>query len=141
EVYVPAAQSPSPFMTLVVRTAVEPAALVPDVRAAIARVDPEQSVFAFRTMEELIEGSEARRRFQMALVAAFAALALVLAALGVYGVMAHGVAQRHRELGVRLALGARPRDVVSLVLQSGLFLTVCGTVLGLAGAIALSRAV
>ena len=140
EVYVPHTQSPSAFMTLVVRAQGDPAGLVPGIRERMARLDPDTALFGFRTIDELVSTASSQRRFQMALVAAFAALALLLAAIGVYGVMAHMVARRRREIGVRLALGARPRDVVGLVLRNGVRLTVLGMALGLAGALALSRA-
>jgi ABC-type antimicrobial peptide transport system permease subunit len=126
-------------MTMVVRTASDPAGLGPAIRAQIARMDPEQSVLAFWAMEDLVEKAGGHRRFQMALVAGFALIALLLASIGVYGLMAHRVAQRNRELGVRLALGARPRDVVALVLRNGLVLAAVGTALGLLGALFLSR--
>jgi putative ABC transport system permease protein len=140
EIYLPHTQAPSTFMALVVRSQGDPAGLIPAIRRRIAAIDPDQAVSAFQTMNELLSASGSRRRFQMALVAAFAALALLLAAIGVYGVMAHMVAQRNREIGVRLALGARPRDVVAMVLRSGVRLTLAGMAVGLAGALALSRA-
>jgi ABC-type antimicrobial peptide transport system permease subunit len=110
---------------------------LPD-RTEIAALDPDQAAFAFQTMESLIGNASARRRFQTALVAAFALLALLLAAIGVYGVMGHMVMQRSREIGVQLALGARPEDVVGMVLRSGLRVTLPGVAAGLAGAVALS---
>ena len=139
EIYLPHEQAPSPGMQLVVRTHGDPVALEPGIRGQIAAIDPEQAAFGFRTMEELLESSSARRRFELALVTTFAGLALLLAAIGVYGVMSHMVAQRNREIGVRLALGARPHEVVAMVLRDGLRLTLVGTAVGLAGAIALSR--
>jgi putative ABC transport system permease protein len=139
EIYVPVAQAPVPYMTLVVRTQGDPTAVVSAVRGQIAAIDPEQSAFWFQTMEELVAKSTARRQFQTALVATFALLALLLAGIGLYGVMGYMVAQRRREIGVRLALGAKPRDVIAMVLGNGLWLTLAGVVAGIAGALALSR--
>jgi putative ABC transport system permease protein len=138
EIYLPHQQSPSPFMQLVVRTQGDPAALIAPIREQIAALDPDQAASAFQTMESLIADASARRRFQTALVTAFSLLALILAAIGVYGVMGHMVMQRSREIGVRLALGARSEDVVAMMLRSGLRLTVPGIAAGLAGAVALS---
>jgi putative ABC transport system permease protein len=138
-VYVPFAQAPVPLLTLVVRTTGNPTDYVNAVRAQVSAIDPQQSVFAFQSMEELVTASGAPRRFQTALVATFGALALILAAIGIYGVMGYMVTQRSREIGVRLALGARPRDVVLMVLRNGLWLTLAGVLVGLAGTFALSR--
>ena len=115
EVYVPVAQAPVPYMTLVVRTQGDPTALISAVRGELAAIDPEQSAFWFQTMDDLVAKSTARRQFQTALVTMFAVLALLLAGIGVYGVMGYMVAQRRREIGVRLALGAKPRDVVTMI--------------------------
>jgi putative ABC transport system permease protein len=139
EIYVPVAQAPVPYMTLVVRTHGDPTGLISAVRGQIAAIDPEQAVFGFQTMEELVARSTARRQFQTALVTTFALLALLLAGIGVYGVMGYMVAQRRREIGVRLALGAKPRDVIAMVLGNGLWLTLAGVVAGMAGALALSQ--
>jgi putative ABC transport system permease protein len=140
EIYVPQSQAPSPFMLLVVRTAQDPRAVESAIRAQLAAIDPEQGVSGFQTLEDLLSRSTAPRRFQMALVATFALLALLLASIGVYAVMGYMVAQRRREIGVRLALGARPSDVVTMVLRNGVRLTIAGVAFGLAGALALSRA-
>lgn len=126
-------------MTLVVRTAAAPQGLAAQVRAAVTAVDPEQPVFEVTTIEEYVDRSLAPRRFMTALLAAFAGLALVLAAVGLYAVMANSVAQRTHELGVRVALGAQPRDVVRLVVRQGLVLVGVGVALGVAGALALTQ--
>jgi putative ABC transport system permease protein len=139
EIYVPVAQAPVPYMTLVVRTPGEPTSLISAVRGELAAIDPEQTAFWFQTMDDLVAKSTARREFQTALVTMFAVLALLLAAIGVYGVMGYMVAQRRREIGVRLALGAKPRDVINMILGNGLRLTLAGVVAGVAGAVALSR--
>jgi putative ABC transport system permease protein len=138
EVYLPYQQGPSPFMMLVVRTHGDPAAVIPSIREQIAALDPDQAAFAFQTMDSLVADAGARRRFQTALVTAFALLALLLAAIGVYGVMSHMVTERSREIGVRLALGARPEDIVRMMLRSGIRLAVPGVAVGLVGAVALS---
>jgi predicted permease len=102
-------------------------------------VDPELPVFGVRTMEDLMSASMARRRFSLFLMSAFAALALLLAAMGIYGVMAYVVGQRVQEFGIRSALGARPRDILMLAFRPGLVLTATGTVLGLAASIVVTR--
>jgi predicted permease len=139
EFYVPQAQATSPFMQLVIRTDGDPLTVVPAVRKAVAALDPEQSVGGFDTMERLLFGSTSQRRFQTALVTAFAAMALLLAAIGVYAAMSHMVGHRKREIGVRLALGARPSEVVTLILRNGLKVTVVGAAAGLAGAAMISQ--
>ena len=108
-------------------------------KEAIARVDPNQAVGRIRTMEELIGDTVAQPRFRAGLVGAFAALALALAAVGIFGVLAFSVSQRMREFGIRSALGAQARDIVSLVLAAGLRITALGVAIGLAAATALTR--
>ena len=139
EFYVPQAQAASPFMQLVVRTNGDPLTVIPAVRRAVAALDPEQTVVGFDTMEQVLTGSTAQRRFQLVLVVAFAMMALLLAAIGVYAAMSHMVGHRRREIGVRLALGAKPSEVVTLILRNGLRVTAVGAAAGLAGAAMISR--
>ncbi len=147
ELYVPADQVSSDlwtvFMTIpisfVVRSDVEAARLGPAIKAAVHEVDPEQPVARLREAGELLQNATARQRFNMSLLTLFGLLALVLATVGVYGVVAYGVTQRTRELGIRLALGARASSVQALVLRQGLGLTLTGLGLGILGALALSR--
>jgi putative ABC transport system permease protein len=141
QIYYCAAQFPTEENTLLVKvTSGDPTALAGAVKKEVLAVDPDQPVAAISTMEKNIGGSLATRRLTMTLLAAFAGLALVLASVGLYGVMALSVTQRTRELGIRMALGAARKDVFRLVLGQGVALVSLGIGLGLIGAIAASRA-
>jgi predicted permease len=124
---------------LVVRTTPDPAQLTTPIIKAIQTVDPEMPVYDVSSMEQRLYGFLARRRLTMFLLGVFAAIATVLAAVGIYGVMAYAVSQRTQEIGIRVALGARPRDVLSLVIKQGMSLTLLGTGIGLLVAFALTR--
>ena len=140
QVYVPVTQFPYPRLTLVVRVAGgDPGTAVPVIRKTVREVDPAATINDVRTMESVVSESLARQRFQMTLIGTFAVLALVLATVGLYGVLALIVGQRRREIGVRLALGATPRTVVRMLLGEGARMAAVGVVLGLAGALALTR--
>jgi putative ABC transport system permease protein len=140
QLYVPVGQNSWYMATVIVRPSSEPAAaLLPAVRAAIARVDKEQAVARVRTIDVVASEATARPRFRAVLVGTFAALALILAMVGVFGVLAYTVQARMREFGVRIALGAGARDVVRLVCGSAARLTVIGLAIGLVTAAVLSR--
>jgi predicted permease len=130
--YWPQDQLPNNFMTLMVRTSVPPRSLAPAVRGEIAALDRDLPPGEFRTLEEIVEGSLERQRFLLRLLGAFGALALLLAAVGVYGVVSYSVVERIPEVGVRLAVGANPGDIVRLVLRDGLALGAAGVAIGLA---------
>jgi putative ABC transport system permease protein len=139
EVYISCLQDPWPFMALVVRAKVDPLSLTGAVRDQVLAVDPEQAVYAVSTFEQVIERSTKQRRFTALLLGLFTGVALLLALVGIYGVMSNSVGQRAHEIGIRMALGARRDEVLRLVMGWGLRMVLQGTVIGLAAALVLTR--
>ena len=137
--FVPWSQRPNLTLNLAVRTQTEPASFAAALRQAVTGIDANLPVYEVSTMEERLFESVAQPRFRTALLGAFAALALVMALVGLYAVMAVSVAQRKHELGIRVALGAQRRDLMGLVLGQGVKLVCIGVALGLVGALALTR--
>ena len=138
-VYSPHGQNPYLPLNIVVRAAGDPAALAPAIRRTALALDPSQPVHSIRTMDELMGGYLGQDRFAAFLMTAFAGMALLLATIGIYGVVAFSVSQRRRELGLRVALGAKSNDIVRLVLAGGFRIAVIGALVGLAAALAVSR--
>jgi putative ABC transport system permease protein len=132
-------QNPSGGMTVIIKGASDPNQLISSIRGAVKSIDPDQPIYSPRTMDEIRAESVAPERLNLTLLSLFAGIALVLAIVGIYGVMSYSVTQRTHEIGIRMAIGARPVDVFKMILGGGMKLALIGVALGLAGAFALTR--
>jgi putative ABC transport system permease protein len=139
QIYRPMAQRPTTFGSLIVHTTVRAESLTNSIEKAIWRVDPDQAIGTVNLVSRLVSGSVSEPRLYAALFGLFAGLAMLLAVIGVYGVVAHSIAQRTREFGVRSALGARPGDILALVLRQGMVLFAVGAALGFLGCLGVVR--
>ena len=140
QIYVPHAQDAGwNFMGLVIRTTGDAAAFAPTLRREVQALDKDQPIYSVRTMDDVVANALGTRRVSMQLFAVFACAALLLAALGIYGVMAYSVTQRTQEIGIRMALGAQMRHIMQLILKHGVALVVLGVVVGLVAAVLFTR--
>jgi putative ABC transport system permease protein len=139
QLYLPEQQYPTSGMTVVMRTSSDPAGMTNALRGAVHEADKDLAVFDVATMDELLASSMALRRFSMLLLGVFACVAVLLAGVGIYGVISYSVTQRTREIGIRIALGAQRADVLLLVVRRGLLLACAGIALGLVGGLAVTR--
>jgi putative ABC transport system permease protein len=139
DIYLPYAQAPSPAVLLAVRTKSDPAGVVASLRSAVLSLDPDLPVYDLKSLTERLRAQEAPNRAVATLAGIYASLALLLAGLGIYGVLAYTVSQRTREIAIRMAMGAQRRDILSLALSQGMGLTLAGVAIGLAAAFGLTR--
>ena len=137
--YIPASQAPLEDMVLLVRTTTDPLSIAGAVRQAVWSIDPNQPISNVSTMEKVVEDSIGQRRLNMLLMGLFGGLAMLLSAVGIYGLLSHAVTQRTQEMGIRMALGAQVSDVLKLVLKQGMMLVLAGEAIGLLGAFMLTR--
>jgi putative ABC transport system permease protein len=139
EVYRPLAQGPPDEMDLLVKSRIERASLVSSIRGVLASIDRNQPISSISTMDQLVQNSVGSRRLTLVLLGLFSALALVLAGIGIYGVISYSVAQRTQEIGIRMALGARREDVMKMILLQGARIAATGLIIGMLAAFGLTR--